>query len=63
MQAFNHLDKGDTFDVDKTVADASASDYDGLVLPGGVANPDFLRADPMRSPSCARSSSRPSRSA
>ncbi len=46
LQAFNHLDKGDTFDVDKTVADASASDYDGLVLPGGVANPDFLRGDP-----------------
>src|SRR3954470_5450559 len=45
LQAFNHLDKGDTFDVDKTVAEASASDYDGLVLPGGVANPDFLRAD------------------
>ena len=45
MQAFNHLDKADTFTVDKTVADADASDYDGLVLPGGVANPDFLRMD------------------
>jgi protease I len=45
VQAFNHLDKGDTFDVDKTVEEASASDYDGLVLPGGVANPDFLRSD------------------
>src|SRR6476659_2819887 len=45
VQAFNHLDKGDTFAVDKTVADADASDYDGLVLPGGVANPDFLRTD------------------
>jgi protease I len=45
VQAFNHLDKADTFDVDKTVAEASASDYDGLVLPGGVANPDFLRMD------------------
>jgi protease I len=43
VQAFNHLDKGDQFDVDTTVADADASDYDGLVLPGGVANPDFLR--------------------
>jgi protease I len=42
---FNHLDHGDKFDVDKKVADADASDYDGLVLPGGVANPDFLRAD------------------
>jgi protease I len=45
IQAFNHLDKGDTFPVDRTVSDADASDYDGLVLPGGVANPDFLRMD------------------
>jgi protease I len=45
VQAFNHLDKADTFTVDKKVADADASDYDGLVLPGGVANPDFLRTD------------------
>jgi protease I len=45
VQAFNHLDKGDTFSVDHTVRDVSASDYDALVLPGGVANPDFLRMD------------------
>jgi protease I len=45
VQAFNHLDKADTFSVDRTVADADASDYDGLVLPGGVANPDYLRTD------------------
>jgi protease I len=45
VQAFNHLDKADTFPVDKKVADADAGDYDGLVLPGGVANPDFLRTD------------------
>jgi protease I len=45
VQAFNHLDQGDTFPVDRTVADARAEDYDGLVLPGGVANPDFLRTD------------------
>ena len=45
VQAFNHLDKGDTFPVDRTVADADPDDYDGLVLPGGVANPDFLRTD------------------
>jgi deglycase len=45
IQAFNHLDKGDTFSVDRTVSDADASRYDALVLPGGVANPDFLRAD------------------
>ena len=45
IQAFNHLDKGDTFPVDRTVSEADAGDYDGLVLPGGVANPDFLRMD------------------
>jgi protease I len=45
VQAFNHLDKGDTFPVDKAVADVRAEDYDGLVLPGGVANPDMLRTD------------------
>jgi protease I len=45
VQAFNHLDKADTFPVDKTVSDASVDEYDGLVLPGGVANPDFLRMD------------------
>lgn len=42
-QAFNHLDKADSFPVDKTTAEADARDYDGLVLPGGVANPDNLR--------------------
>jgi protease I len=46
IQAFNHLDKGGTFAVDATVEDVSAADFDGLVLPGGVANPDFLRTDP-----------------
>jgi protease I len=47
IQAFNHLDKGDTFAVDATVEDVSAADFDGLVLPGGVANPDFLRMNPQ----------------
>jgi len=45
IQAFNHLDKADTFNADKAVSDADPSDYDGLVLPGGVANPDVLRTD------------------
>jgi protease I len=45
IQGFQHLDKGDTFPVDRAVADAEEGDYDGLVLPGGVANPDFLRSD------------------
>jgi protease I len=45
IQAFNHLDKADTFPVDRTVDDADPADYDGLVLPGGVANPDLLRTN------------------
>ncbi len=45
IQAVRHMDKGDTFEVDRLVGDADASDYDGLVLPGGVANPDTLRAN------------------
>ncbi|GAA4371611.1 type 1 glutamine amidotransferase domain-containing protein [Actinomadura verrucosospora] len=46
LQAFNHLDKGDTFPVDTTVDASDPAEFDGLVLPGGVANPDFLRTDP-----------------
>ena len=45
VQMFNHLDKGDTKPVDVTVADAKVDDFDALVLPGGVANPDALRTD------------------
>jgi protease I len=45
IQGFNHYDKGETFQVDKTVEEASAADYDALVLPGGVGNPDTLRTD------------------
>ncbi|MBO8184303.1 type 1 glutamine amidotransferase domain-containing protein [Streptomyces spirodelae] len=45
VQAFNHLDKADTFPVDQLVAQAGPGEFDGLVLPGGVANPDFLRTD------------------
>ena len=45
IQGFNHLDHGDKFVVDKEVGKADATEYDGLVLPGGVANPDFLRTD------------------
>lgn len=43
IQAFDHLDKADTFQVDATVDAVSPADFSGLVLPGGVANPDFLR--------------------
>ena len=45
IQGFNHDDKGDTFAVDRTVADADADSFDGLVLPGGTKNPDRLRTD------------------
>jgi protease I len=45
VRAFRHLDPADTFDVDDVVADTGPADFAGLVLPGGVANPDFLRTD------------------
>lgn len=45
VQLFEHLDKAETREVDVTVADATLDDYDALVLPGGVANPDALRMD------------------
>lgn len=45
IQGFDHHDKGDTFQVDAIVADADPTAYDGLVLPGGVINPDILRTD------------------
>ena len=43
VQAMNHIDKADTFPVDRTVDQASVDDYDGLLLPGGAVNPDNLR--------------------
>jgi len=46
IQAVNHLDKAGTYPVDRQVKDAEVDGYDALVLPGGVANPDFLRSDP-----------------
>jgi protease I len=45
VQGFNHFDKADRFTVDRTAESADASDYDALVLPGGVGNPDALRMD------------------
>ncbi|HEX3622298.1 MAG TPA: type 1 glutamine amidotransferase domain-containing protein [Acidimicrobiales bacterium] len=43
VQAMNHLDKGDTFPVDATFDDVTPEEFDAIVLPGGVANPDRLR--------------------
>jgi deglycase len=45
IQGFDHYEKADTFEVDRTVDQASSDDYDALVLPGGVGNPDTLRTD------------------
>jgi protease I len=45
IQGFNHYDKADTFKVDRTVEEARADDYDALVIPGGVGNPDTMRGD------------------
>jgi protease I len=45
IQGFDHLDKDKRFAVDRTVDEATHEDYEGLVLPGGVANPDFLRGN------------------
>ena len=46
VQGMNHDDKGDTFEVDKTLDEVSADDYNGLVLPGGVINPCLLYTSP-----------------
>jgi protease I len=45
IQMFNHLDKADTIEAQHAVSDADPSDYNALVVPGGVANPDALRTD------------------
>ena len=45
IEMWNHFDKGDKMEADLAAGDADASSYDGLVLPGGVANPDQLRGD------------------
>ena len=46
VKGFNHFDPGDTFNVDRSTSEAKASDYDALILPGGVGNPDTLRMHP-----------------
>jgi len=45
VQSYNHLDKSATYPVDQTLDQARAQDFDGVVLPGGVANPDQLRTE------------------
>ncbi|MGB3293207.1 MAG: type 1 glutamine amidotransferase domain-containing protein [Phormidesmis sp.] len=46
IQGMNHADKGDKFPVDKILSEVEPADYDALVLPGGVHNPDTLRTKP-----------------
>jgi protease I len=45
VQSMKHLDKSETYPVDRTLADADADEFDAVVLPGGVANPDQLRTE------------------
>jgi deglycase len=45
IQAFNHFDPADELQVDRTIEEADASEYDALMIPGGVGNPDQLRGD------------------
>jgi len=45
IQGFNHLTPGEKLSVDKTVEHVSVDDYDALLIPGGVGNPDQLRGD------------------
>lgn len=45
IQGMHHFEKGDQFDVDQVVASTNPEDFDGLCLPGGLANPDTLRMD------------------
>ena len=45
IQGFNHFDLADTFTVDRTAEEVDASEYDALMIPGGVGNPDQLRGD------------------
>jgi protease I len=47
VQRMEHDEKGETFSIDYSLEDADANDYDALMLPGGVANPDRLRMNPQ----------------
>jgi protease I len=45
VQMVNHLDPGDVIEADRATGDVKSGDFDALMLPGGVANPDFLRTN------------------
>jgi protease I len=46
IQGFNHFDKADEHRVDRSIEEVDAADYDGLLIPGGVGNPDLMRGHP-----------------
>src|SRR3546814_17138301 len=48
-QAFNHLETADSFEVDRTTGEIPVAEFDGVVLPGGVANPDAMRMEALTS--------------
>src|SRR3954466_7284696 len=45
IEAFDHFDKATKIKVDRLIEEADASEYDALMIPGGVGNPDQLRGD------------------
>lgn len=45
IQGFRHFEKGRSIHVDHTLSEASPDDYDAILIPGGLANPDRLRTD------------------
>ena len=47
LQGWNHFDKAERFNVDVPIGEANADEFDALLLPGGVANPDQLRVQPQ----------------
>jgi protease I len=63
IQGFDHIDKADTFEMDLEASDAKADNFDGLVLPGGVATPTSCGWTRTPCASCTSSWSRASRSA
>src|SRR5579862_2310389 len=62
IQGFTHYEKGDQFPVDRLIEEADAGEYDALLIPGGVGNPDTMRMHENASSSCATSSTQASRS-
>lgn len=45
IQGFRHMEKGQSVEVDRTIGEADPQDYDAILIPGGLFNPDRLRTD------------------